>query len=115
MAALDAYFPTLFDDLDGVRVRKSDPLESHLAADSNTKEHRTAVEESVLYILRWPRTDEELCDEYERGTRMGDYPPTHRDSPRKKRSSLLGKGLVEDSGERGETTSGRAAIKWRAI
>lgn len=108
--------PQLWDDIDGPRVRESDPVTSHAAADSNTKEHRSAVEAGVLEILASETcTDEVLTKFYFSQRYFYGWPDTHPDSVRKRRSDLTNRGLVEDSGLVGVTKSGRKAVKWTTV
>lgn len=80
----------LFVNNDVPRVRKSDPITSHMAADSNR--NRMRVEDRVFWILaEAPLTDHELTAVYEK--KYG-FEGIHPDSPRKRRSDLLDKGIV---------------------
>lgn len=74
----------------GPRVRESDPLTSHQAADSN--HNRAEVEAFVLTLFReiGPMSDDELTVSY--FLRGG--PEAHFDSPRKRRSDAANKGLL---------------------
>jgi hypothetical protein len=97
--------PTLFPD-DTARARKTDPLTSHEAADSN--QTRLLVEAVVFNLLsKKPMTDEELTDAYGEG----DFPLAHHDSPRKRRSDLSKRGALYIVGKR-PSASGRASIVW---
>jgi len=104
--------PQLWDDPSGPRVRKSDPLTSHAAADSN--HDRALVEGAVMRLFmntEFGFTDSELTIKYF-STR--ECPNTHVDSPRKRRSDLTGRGLVTDSGFKRDTVTGRKATVWVA-
>jgi hypothetical protein len=62
------------------------------------------LERQVFDLLREsPRTDEEICTQLGIGGNTG----------RPRRRSLVMRGLVEDSGDRRPTYSGRRAIVWR--
>ena len=99
---------TPFDWEDTPRVRKTDRLTSHAAADSNT--NRTLVESAVLTLLEHePMTDPELTARYF-GT--PGLPAAQIDSPRKRRSDLLGKGMVIATDDTRLTPSGRRATVW---
>jgi hypothetical protein len=96
---------TLFPD-DTARARKTDPLTSHEAADSNKT--RLLVEAVVFNLLsKKPMTDEELTDAYD----FGDFPPAHIDSPRKRRSGLSKRGALCIVGK-SKSASGRATNIW---
>lgn len=75
----------------GPRVRESDPLTSHAAADSNT--NRAEVANFVLGLFKelGPMCDEELTASY--FLRGG--PDCHYESPRRRRSDLKNEGLIE--------------------
>lgn len=99
--------PTIDWD-DTPRVRETDRLTSHAAADSNT--NRALVESAVLTLLeREPMTDPELTAAY---FRTPGLPTAQIDSPRKRRSDLLGKGMVIATDETRLTPSGRRATVW---
>lgn len=103
--------PMLWDD-DSPRARRTDPIESHEAADSNT--NRREVMEAVLMILRdvGPMTDEELTVFYQSHAHI--LPTAHADSPRKRRSDLVKAGLVRATAERRPISTGRSARVWEA-
>ena len=104
--------PQLWDDMDGPRVRRSDPLTSHMAADSN--HDRVLVEGAVMRLFmnaEFGFTDSELTIKYF-STR--ECPNTHVDSPRKRRSDLTGRGLIKNSGHKRDTVTGRKGIVWVA-
>lgn len=92
------------------RARPSDPETSHVAADGISPDDLRQSQVQVLLLFReeGPFTDErlvELCRE--RGVKQ---------SPsglRTRRSELVDKGLLEDSGDRQETMFGNPAIVWR--
>ena len=85
-------YDLIFPD-DTARTRTTDPITSHMAADSNT--NRQAVEDHVAFLFAefGFMTDEELTARY-----FSDpgAPAAHHDSPRKRRSDLTGKGAVVD-------------------
>lgn len=107
--------PTLFDD-DSPRVRATDPITSHLAADA-TKKSRPGSRDAVLAALHrdGPLADHELvlaiqADATWNGGRM--YSPSRI---RTARSELVELGLVEEAGYTRKTVSGLDAMVWRAV
>jgi hypothetical protein len=102
--------PQLWDDEDGPRARKSDPITSHLAADSNG--NRAQVQQAVLSLFSnksFGLTDEEMTRLYFGSVNC---PATHTDSPRKRRSELAGRGVLRDAGIKRPTVSGRQSVAW---
>jgi hypothetical protein len=95
---------------DTARARKSDPLESHLAADSNI--NREAVEEHVLHLFKrfGPMTDHALTVRYFADTTS---PESDIDSPRKRRSDLAKRGAVIPTLLHGVGRTGRKATVWQ--
>jgi hypothetical protein len=105
-------------DLDHYRrARKSDPDTSHEAAASigDLRERQKVV----LAIFDWPgvgfmgTTDEELGDAYQRLALAGQVPYQSPSGLRTRRSELVELGLVENSGDKRKTRSGRRAIVWQ--
>lgn len=91
-------------------ARNTDPLTSHEAAASVTTIRKS--QEFVLGLLRarGPSTDEELWNFY-----VPRRPDPVRISPsgmRTRRSELVKRGLVKDTGERRTMSTGRRAIVW---
>ncbi len=92
-------------------ARRTDPQTSWDAARAVTGIRES--QGSVLTILEWdglPMSDEEI----QRGLAIRF--PGKRWSPsgvRTRRSELVALGLVEDSGQRGRTASGRGTILWQ--
>jgi hypothetical protein len=101
--------PQIVAERDTARARKTDPLTSHAAADSN--QNREEVAEHVLHLLQrfGPMTDSELTVRFFVDTTS---PEAHFDSPRKRRSDLTKAGLVIPTITRRPTTTGRASIVW---
>lgn len=96
-------------------ARLTDPQTSKDAEMSITSEHKTKLEAAILDMLRYPRTDEALVDEFEIRYRTGHY--RFYASPsgiRTRRCHLFREGKVVDTGFRIKTRSGRNAIVWRA-
>ena len=86
-------------------ARRDDPQTSWDAARSI--DSLTARQEAVLAELRtWgPQTDEQLV------ARIRDQSPS---GVRTRRSELVERGLVQDSGHRERSSSGRQMIVWKA-
>ncbi len=100
-----------FDDVladDAARARATDPDTSHEAAASVT--NVTALQQLILDRLLWPRTDEELV----RQVQQSGFKATPQ-SVRSRRAELVKRGLVEASGDYGETVTGRRARKWQTV
>ena len=102
--------PQLWDDEDGPRARRSDPLTSHMAADSNGNRAQVAAAVLALFSNKsFGLTDEEMTRLYFHASHA---PATHTDSPRKRRSELAGRGLLIDLGIKRPTVSGRKSVAW---
>lgn len=95
-------------DVEEPRARHSDPETSHEAAASVTG--RTETQEQILYLLKvWgPMWDQEIIARY--AIAWADFSPS---GLRSRRSELVKRGLVEDSGMRETLPSGRKSIIWR--
>ena len=93
-------------------ARRTDPATSWEAARSLKEEKLRASQQLILTILRvrGPMTDEQilLCVQRNPDTRMSDS------GCRTRRKELVDAGLVEDSGKRERTASGRKTIVWKA-
>lgn len=96
-------------------ARRNDPATSKQAAASVTNLGRTR--DAILWLLKnvGPLTDQGIAIEYEYEL------ATHRQFPRvsgsglrSRRSELVALNLVEDSGQRAKTGSGRQTIIWKA-
>ena len=92
------------------RARRTDPKTSHDAADG--VRDVTATQDYVLRALRRPRTDVELVEAYRNFKRA---PRASESGLRTRRSELVRRGLVRDSGRRIVLESGRAAIVWEKV
>ncbi len=93
---------------DTARARRTDPLSSHEAADSN--ENRRLVEDTVFGILlEHPMSDEALTEYYHDTPGL---PMAHEDSPRKRRSDLTKKGLVIATSIPAKSHTGRRVTVW---
>jgi hypothetical protein len=90
-------------------ARASDPATSHEAAQS--VRDLTEKQWGVLLILRWdgPATDEQIYAAFRRRGWL--ISPS---GCRTRRKELVEAGLVEDSGRRGVTESGRSTVVWQA-
>jgi len=96
-------------------ARHSDPDTSHAAADSVTE--LTEKQETVLALLinYGPQlSDGEIAVTYRRVGYHVTWPQSES-GLRTRRSELVRKGLVQDSGERVKLESGRMAILWEAV
>lgn len=91
-------------------ARSSDPATSHLAAASLDSDKLRASQSEVLHFMRLsgPVTDEQLVRYY-----VGTVPQSPS-GLRTRRSELVARGLVEDTGQRVVLPSGRKAIVWAA-
>jgi hypothetical protein len=89
------------------RARNTDPVTSHLAAESVGDVTRT--QEYILKALRKARTDVELVEAY---TNLRTAPRASESGIRSRRAELVRKGLVIDTGKRVRLDSGRYAIVW---
>lgn len=111
----DYTFPDLFAAIDAhppracghAHSRRTDPETSHAAARSVSRVRE--ARERILRALKThgPMTDGEI------------FPHVHNfmspSGARSRRNELVDEGLVEDSGKRGLTESGRATIVWRVV
>lgn len=97
------------------RARKTDPKTSQQAADS--VRNITATHERILDILReyGPMNDEQIADICEYQVQKADMPYVSESGLRSRRSELVSRGLVVDSGDRVKMRSGRNSIVWKAI
>lgn len=98
---------------DGPVARNTDPLSSWEAARS--VHDVTAKQAAVYKILRlWPLglTDDEIAVRYVRYAGSFSFPFQSPSGLRTRRKELCRKGLVDDSGSRRRTASGRLAIVW---
>lgn len=104
---------SLFDVVwDAPRYRATDPATSAYAAASieDLPERRRAV--YGVLAEYGPLTDEALAEVYGSLAEEGLVPPQSPSGLRTRRSELVRSDLVVDSGERGETSTGRAAVVW---
>lgn len=104
----DFEWPDLFKAAEAAHARRTDPSTSHAAADSVDRIRESQA--LILGILRafGPMTDTEIAERI----RPGVMSPS---GCRTRRSELVTKGKVVDSGERKRLDSGRMSIVWRAI
>lgn len=92
------------------RARSTDPATSHAAAASLGDLRPSQAAVLALFQELGPMADEALLISY----RERAVEPSQSDSGlRSRRAELVDQGLLEDSGERGLTGSGRATIVWR--
>jgi hypothetical protein len=99
---------------DKAHARRSDPHTSHDAADS--VEHIRRSQQDVLMVLRrfGPMHDDKLWRVITSLFGKGVLPMSESGC-RTRRSELVAKGLVEDTGRRTILPSGRASIVWGAV
>ena len=90
-----------------VRARSTDPVTSHLAADS--VDNVTATQAYILRCLKRPRNDGQLVDAY-RAYKTA--PRASESGIRSRRAELVDRGLVTDTGRRVLLNSGRYSIVW---
>lgn len=104
--------PIIFPN-DSARARRSDPITSHLAAD-RTSGNLPQMQSLVLGIFKilGNATDEELGTYYAIEWHSQGWPQAHPDSPRKRRSELSARGLIQDSGERRANSFGSMETVW---
>ena len=97
------------NDLFKAHARASDPHTSHDAARSLSPAKLRDSQKAVLGHFRkfGPMTDTDLVNLY-----VGS--PQSRSGLRTRRSELVDRGLVEDTGARKKLPTGRNAIVWRA-
>lgn len=93
-------------------TRKGDPITSHEAEKS--VKNITGTQRAILAILRLPTQDEDLIRRYEALAEKGFAPKASPSGIRSRRAELVDRGLVEDSGIKVRTKSGRNAILWLA-
>jgi hypothetical protein len=89
------------------RARNTDPVTSHLAAES--VDQVTKTQEYILRVLRKPRHDVELVEAY---SKYKTAPRASESGIRSRRAELVDRGLVIDTGRRVRLSSGRYAIVW---
>ncbi len=108
----DSLFDVVWDE---PKARTTDPETSHAAAAS--LEHLTERRQAVWAILAeyGPLTDEALLAIYDQLADDGLIPPQSPSGVRTRRNELTKLGLAIDTGQRGTTVSGRAAILWGAV
>jgi hypothetical protein len=93
-------------------ARATDPVTSHEAAASIGGDNIRASQQAILDLLRRkPGTDNDIAYRYG----AWNEPQQSASGLRTRRSELVTKGLVEDSGERVVLPSGRKSIVWRAV
>ena len=90
-----------------VRARRTDPVTSHLAADS--VDNVTATQAYILRCLKRPRNDSQLVQAYKA---YKTAPRASESGIRSRRAELVDRGLVVDTGRRVRLDSGRYSIVW---
>jgi hypothetical protein len=93
-------------------TRTTDPHTSHEAEISVVRV--TQVQSAILQILSTMKMhDEQLLRFYEAAMDVDAVPFASQSGVRSRRAELVDLGLVEDSGERVKTRSGRQSIVWQ--
>jgi hypothetical protein len=90
-----------------VRARLTDPVTSHLAAE--TVDNVTETQAYILRCLKRPRNDGELINAY---NLYKTAPRASESGIRSRRAELVDRGLVVDTGARVKLDSGRYSIVW---
>ena len=105
---------SLFDDNPIAHARRTDPPTSHAAAASLTDPRTT--QRAVYDLMKWsgPISDDHLLDLYRTWSERGRFPRQSPSGIRTRRSELVARGLVTDSGDAELLPSGRRAILWVA-
>lgn len=93
-------------------ARSTDPETSHVAAASVGDLRLSQACVHRLLGTFGPMSDELLCALYEKFWRQYDYPQQSPSGIRSRRAELVRLGLVVDTGEKVEMTSGRMAKVW---
>lgn len=93
-----------------VKARKSDPVTSHEAAAS--VKDLPIIKQTILKILRWPMTDEQMIATYNTYVLAGKVPASSDSAMRTRRAQLVREGFVESVGY-GVTRFNRRTIVWR--
>lgn len=88
-------------------ARNTDPSTSHEAARS--VDNITLTQEYIIRALQRPATDVALVDRYRN---IKSAPAASESGIRSRRSELVSKGVIRDSGSREVLPSGRRAIVW---
>jgi hypothetical protein len=90
-----------------VRARSTDPVTSHMAAESVDNVTRTQT--YILRCLKRPRNDVELVNAFRS---YKSAPLASESGIRSRRAELVDRGLVIDTGRRVKLASGRYSIVW---
>ena len=98
-------------------ARNSDPDTSHAAAESISSERIRKSQSAVLSCLKQqgPRHDALLISDYEAQQAEQGWPKQSPSGIRTRRSELVARGFVADSGGRQRLARGRMAIVWVAL
>lgn len=89
------------------KARTTDPITSHLAAES--VDNVTATQAFIMRCLKRPRNDVELVNAYRQ---YKSAPRASESGIRSRRAELVDRGLVVDTGRRVRLASGRYSIVW---
>lgn len=95
-------------------ARSTDPETSHAAA-ASVGDLRLSQASVLRFLTAFgPMSDELLCTIYDKFWRQYEYPQQSPSGIRSRRAELVRLGLVVDTGEKVEMTTGRMAKVWGA-
>jgi len=94
-------------------ARRTDPETSHDAAQS--VRNLTETQNAILEMCTKPITDHKLVVWYQSLASDGVVPHASESGIRSRRSELVDKGLIIDSGQRSLSPSGRKQILWQTF
>ena len=94
------------------KARKTDPITSHEAAASVV--NITDTQKVILHLLKKPMTDLELVQTFYKSVNRNVLWASES-GIRSRRSELVQRGKVVDTGTREKLPSGRNAIVWRSL
>lgn len=96
-------------------ARITDPVTSHLAAQSVTNEQVTKTQQAILKILRnEPLSDEQIVTRYRAGFVAGEFGFASESGIRTRRAELVSKGLLKSVGIT-KTRANRATQLWGLV
>jgi hypothetical protein len=96
-----------YQGLYGGRVRSDDPTTSWHVARIDDRA-LSALQATILDLLEWPRTDDELIDAY----LAGGHPPRTPNRIRTARAELVSLALVRDTGKTAPSRYGNPSTVW---
>lgn len=113
---LPGKFATPGGSQEEAHARRGDPVTSHMAAASIKSEEIRRSQQGVLSMFEryGPMHDVALVERYMlNAAPISDLPQQSESGVRTRRSELVTKGVLEDSGRKEQLPSGRKAIVWR--